>query len=95
MREGKAIKINYVQQVWVYQISVQKDHYTHRIIKNLNHIVEFIRVEKSSEVRFLKKKFFILFTMFPFSSSLQIQRGKRTLSFVPPSCNEIAIKELL
>ena len=52
VREGKAIKINYVQQVWVYQISVQKDYYTHHIIKNLNHIVEFTRVDKSSEVRF-------------------------------------------
>ena len=52
MREGKAIKINYVQQVWVYRISVQKDYCTHRIMKSLNHIVEFTRVEKSSKVRF-------------------------------------------
>ena len=64
-------------QDWVYRISVQKDYYTHRIIKNLNPIVEFTRVDKSSEVRnLLKKKFFILFSMFSFSSSLQIQRGK-------------------
>ena len=87
VREGKAIKINYVQQVWVYRISVQKDYYTHRITKNLNHIVEFTRAEKSSEVRFWKRNFFILFTMFSFSSSLQIQREKRTLRFMPPSCN--------
>ena len=53
----KAIKINYVQQVWVYRISVQKDYYTHRVIKNLNHIVEFTRVDKSSEVQFWKRIF--------------------------------------
>ena len=47
VHEGKAIKINYVQQVWVCRISVQKDYYTHRITKKLNHIVEFTRVDKS------------------------------------------------
>ena len=36
----------------VSDFSSQKDYYTHRIRKNLNHIVEFTRVDKSSEVRF-------------------------------------------